>query len=139
MTAAHKTQNKIQAWSSLVFHCLRSSFYPSGAHPWDSRPVSVAGVAHYYLLYRPRSVPTALGPAPITPSPLASQGGYPRDCTLPPLLSLGGADHGGCGIPGGKDRRGERKGDERMSRDRGERGNYSGPIPGYTAAWSSTS
>ncbi len=26
-TAAHKTQTKIQAWSSLVFHCRHSSFY----------------------------------------------------------------------------------------------------------------
>ncbi len=26
-TAAHKTQTKIQAWSSLVFHCCHSSFY----------------------------------------------------------------------------------------------------------------
>ncbi len=63
MTAAHKTQIKVLAWSSLVFHCHRSSFYPSGALPWDSRPVSGAGVAHYHLLHRPRSVPTALGPA----------------------------------------------------------------------------
>ncbi len=28
-TAAHKTQIKLQAWSSLVFHCRRSSFCPS--------------------------------------------------------------------------------------------------------------
>ncbi len=27
--------------------------------------VSGAGVVHYHLLYRPRSVPTALGPAPL--------------------------------------------------------------------------
>ncbi len=64
-TAAHKTQIKVLAWSSLVFHCHRSSFYPPGALPWDSRPVSGAGVAHYHLLHRPRSVPTALGPAPL--------------------------------------------------------------------------
>uniref|UniRef100_A0A671PHM4 Uncharacterized protein n=1 Tax=Sinocyclocheilus anshuiensis TaxID=1608454 RepID=A0A671PHM4_9TELE len=31
----------------------------------DSRPVSGAGVAHYQLLQRPRSIPTALGPTPI--------------------------------------------------------------------------
>ncbi len=105
--------------------------------------MSGAGVTHYYLLHQPRSVPTALGPAPIVTHPhrpSQARGGYPRDCALPPLLSLGGADHGGCGIPGGKDRRGERKGDERMSRNRGEREEeYSGPIPGYTAAWSPTS
>ncbi len=65
MTAAHKTQTKIQTWSSLVFHCCHSSFNPSEAPPWDSRPVSGAGVVHYHLLHRPRSVPTALGPAPL--------------------------------------------------------------------------
>ncbi len=64
-TAAHQTQTKIQAWSSLVFHCRPSSFNPSEAPPWDSRPVSGAGVVHYQLLHRPRSVPTALGPAPL--------------------------------------------------------------------------
>ncbi len=64
-TAAHKTQTKIQAWSSLVFHCRHSSFNSSEAPPWDSRPVSGAGVVHYQLLHRPRSVPTALGPAPL--------------------------------------------------------------------------
>ncbi len=64
-TATHKTQTKTQAWSSLVFHCCHSSFNPSEAPPWDSRPVSGAGVVHYQLLHRPRSVPTALGPAPL--------------------------------------------------------------------------
>ncbi len=64
-----QTQTKIQAWSSLVFHCRHSSFNPSEAPPWDSRPVSGAGVVHYHLLHRPRSVPTALGPAP---APLAT-------------------------------------------------------------------
>ncbi len=54
-----------QAWSSLVFHCCHSSFNPPVAPPWDSRPVSGAGVVHYQLLHRPRSVPTALGPAPL--------------------------------------------------------------------------
>ncbi len=58
-------RTKIQAWSSLVFHCRHSSFNPSEAPPWDSRPVSGAGVVHYHLLHRPRSVPTALGPAPL--------------------------------------------------------------------------
>ncbi len=50
---------------SLVFHCRHSSFNPSEAPPWDSRPVSGAGGVHYHLLHRPRSVPTALGPAPL--------------------------------------------------------------------------
>ncbi len=50
-------------WSSLILHCHCSSFYPSGAPPWDSRPVNGAGVSHYNLLHR--SVPTALDPAPL--------------------------------------------------------------------------
>ncbi len=37
----------------------------SMAPPWDSRSVSGAGVAHYHLLHRLCSVPTALGPAPL--------------------------------------------------------------------------
>ncbi len=77
MTATHKTQTKIQAWSSLVFHCCHSSFNPSEAPPWDSRPVSGAGVVHYQLLHRPRSVPTALGPAPlVTTSKTMKAGGW---------------------------------------------------------------
>ncbi len=60
-----KHKLKFQAWSSLLFHCCHSSFNPSEAPPWDSRPVSGAGVVHYQLLHRPRSVPTALGPAPL--------------------------------------------------------------------------
>ncbi len=60
-----KHKPKFQAWSSLLFHCRHSSFNPSEAPPWDSRPVSGAGVVHYQLLHRPRSVPTALGPAPL--------------------------------------------------------------------------
>ncbi len=72
-TAAQKTQTKIQAWSSLVFHCCHSSFNTSEAPPWDSRPVSDAGVVHYQLLHRPRSVPTALGPAPLVTLTLPDQ------------------------------------------------------------------
>ncbi len=147
-TAAHKTQTKIQAWSSLIFHCRHSSFNPSEAPPWDSRPVSGAGVVHYHLLHRPRSVPTALGPAPLATYPHrpSQAGGYPRDCALPPPPPPlpGGARQGGRGVPGGKDRRGERKGDGRMRSDREERGErgkkkHLGPVPGHTAARSSTS
>ncbi len=39
---------RTQTWSSLVLHCRLSFFYPSGAPPWDSRPVRGAGVAHYH-------------------------------------------------------------------------------------------
>ncbi len=43
-----RTKHKLNPGLVLsVFHCRRSSFYPSGAPPWDSRPVSGAGVAHY--------------------------------------------------------------------------------------------
>ncbi len=89
-TATHKTQTKTQAWSSLVFHCCHSSFNPSEAPPWDSRPVSGAGVVHYQLLHRPRSVPTALGPAPLATYPHrpSQAGGYPRDCALLPPSPL---------------------------------------------------
>ncbi len=52
-------------------------FIPSGAPPWDSRPVSGAGVVHYHSLHRPRSVPTALGPAPLVTVPYK----YPM-CTM---------------------------------------------------------
>ncbi len=89
-TAAHKTQTKIQAWSSLLFHCRHSSFNPFEAPPWDSRPVSGAGNVHYHLLHRPRSVPTALGPAPLATYPHrpSQAGGYPRDCALLPPSPL---------------------------------------------------
>ncbi len=85
--------------------------------------MSGAGVAHYHLLHRPRSVPTALGPAPLVTYPHrpSQAGGYPRECALPPPPLPGGALQGGRGIPGGKDRRGERKGDGRMKSDREER------------------
>ncbi len=93
-TAAHKTQTKIQAWSSLVFHCRHSSFNPSEAPPWDSRPVSGAGVVHYHLLHRPRSVPTALGPAPLATIINAFIDTFDQfiasmvNRSLPPLLNL---------------------------------------------------
>ncbi len=85
-----KHKLKFQAWSSLLFHCCHSSFNPSEAPPWDSRPVSGAGVVHYQLLHRPRSVPTALGPAPLATYPhLPSAGrGVPtrlRSTPPPPL------------------------------------------------------
>ncbi len=59
----------------------------------------------------------------IPPSPLAGRGVPMRLRSTPPLPPLpGGARQGGRGVPGGKDRRGERKGDGRMRTDRGERG-----------------
>ncbi len=54
----------------------------------------------------------------IPPSPLAG----PRLRSTPPPPPLpGGTRQGGRGVPGGKDRRGERKGDGRMRSDREER------------------
>ncbi len=65
-------------------------FIPSEAPPWDSRPVSGAGVVHYHSLHRPRSVPTALGPAPLVTYPHrpSQAGGYSRDCALLPPSPL---------------------------------------------------
>ncbi len=121
-TATHKTQTKIQAWSSLVFQCRHSSFYSFrsssvGLETGEWRrchslsftpPASLRSHGS-----RPRSVPTALGPAPLVTYPHrpSQAGGYSRDCALlPPLPPLpGGARQGGRGVPGGKDRRGERK------------------------------
>ncbi len=81
----------------------------------------------------------------IPPSPLAGRGVPTRLRSTNPLPPLpGGARQGGRGVPGGKDRRGERKGDGRMRSDRDERGEREkkknlGPVPGHTAARSSTS
>ncbi len=47
------------------FPYLSTALHWPEAPPWDSRPVSGAGVVHYHSLHRPRSVPTALGPAPL--------------------------------------------------------------------------
>ncbi len=63
----HKVKSRPGPLSSS--NVVTPPFIPSEAPPWDSRPVSGAGVVHYHSLHRPRSVPTALGPAPlVTPS-----------------------------------------------------------------------
>ncbi len=64
------------------------------------------------------SAPPHSSHTPIAPR---RPGGTPETALYSPP-SLGGADHSGRGVPGGKDRRGERKGDGRMRRDRYERG-----------------
>ncbi len=128
-TATHtKHKLKLQAWSSLVFHYRHSSFNPSEAPPWDSRPVSGAGVVHYHSLHRPRSVPMALGPAPLVTyphRPLQARG-YPRDCALlpPSPLSRGepvraAAAYLGVRTDEARERR--RKDEEWQRRERGER------------------
>ncbi len=48
---------------------LPSAMFGEEQGTGDSRPVSGAGVVHYQLLHRPRSVPTALGPAPLATHP----------------------------------------------------------------------
>ncbi len=65
-TAAH-TKHKIKPRPGPLSssNVVTPPFIPSEAPPWDSRPVSGAGVVHYHSLHRPRSVPTALGPAPL--------------------------------------------------------------------------
>ncbi len=147
LTAAHKTQTKIQAWSSLVFHCCHSSFNPSEAPPWDSRLVSGAGVVHYQLLHRPRSVPTALGPAPLVTYPHrpSQAGGYSRDCALlPPLPPLPGgavrvaAAYLGVRTDEAREKETEGWGVTEKREGRKEKNKNLGPVPGHTAARSST-
>ncbi len=61
------TKHKVKSRPGLLSssNVVTPPFIPSEAPPWDSRPVSGAGVVHYHSLHRPRSVPTALGPAPL--------------------------------------------------------------------------
>ncbi len=107
----HKLKSRPGPLSSSTV--VTPPFIPSGAPPWDSRPVSGAGVVHYHSLHRPRSVPTALGPAPLVTYPHrpSQAGGYSRDCTLlpPSPLSRGEPVRAAAAYLGGKDRRGERK------------------------------
>ncbi len=72
-TATHKTQTKIPGLVLSPSTVVTPPFIPSGAPPWDSRPVSGAGVVHYHSLHRPRSVPTALGPAPLVTNTIPSK------------------------------------------------------------------
>ncbi len=91
----HKVKSRPGPLSSS--NVVTPPFIPSEAPPWDSRPVSGAGVVHYHSLHRPRSVPTALGPAPLVTYPHrpSQAGGYSRDCALlPPPPSPGGSPSG---------------------------------------------
>ncbi len=65
------------------------------------------------------SAPPHSSHTPIAPR---RPGGTPETALYSPLPPPRGARQGGRGVPGGKDRRGERKGDGRMRRDRDERG-----------------
>ncbi len=61
--------------------------------------------------------------SPHTPiAPRRPGGTHETALYSPPPPLPGGARQGGRGVPGGKDRRGERKGDGRMRSDREERG-----------------
>ncbi len=75
--------------------------------------MSGAGVVHYHSLHRPPLRSHGSRPRPtrhIPPSPLAGRGVLTRLRSTPtPPPSPGGARQGGRGVPGGKDRRGERK------------------------------
>ncbi len=84
----HKVKSRPGPLSSS--NVVTPPFIPSEAPPWDSRPVSGAGVVHYHSLHRPRSVPTALGPAPLVTYPHrpSQAGGYSRDCALLPPSPL---------------------------------------------------
>ncbi len=104
-TAANKTQTKIQAWSSLVFHCCHSSFY-------SFRSSSVGLETGEWrrcrsLSFTPPASLRSHGSRPrptrhIPPSPLAGRGVLTRLRSTPPLPPLpGGARQGGRGVPGG--------------------------------------
>ncbi len=108
-----KHKLKCQAWSSLVFQCRHSSFY-------SFRSSSVGLETGEWrrcrsLSFTPPASLRSHGSRPrptrhIPPSPLAGRGVLPRLRSTPPLPPLpGGARQGGRGVPGGKDRRGERK------------------------------
>ncbi len=111
----HTTQIKVQAWSTLtviappfiLLELLRGT-----RDRWVVQEsfiiINSTGLAPFPWLSAPPHSP-----------PLAGLGVIPKLRSLPPPLE--GADHGGCGVPGGKDRWGERKGDGRMSRDEREK------------------
>ncbi len=122
----HKLKSRPGPLSSS--NVVTPPFIPSEAPPWDSRPVSGAGVVHYHSLHRPRSVPTALGPAPLVTYPHrpSQAGGYSRDCALlpPSPLSRGepvraAAAYLGVRTDEARERR--RKDEEWQRRERGER------------------
>ncbi len=94
-------------------HCCHSSFYS-----FRSSSVGLeTGEWHRCrsLSFTPPASLRSHGSRPrptrhIPPSPLAGRGVLPRLRSTPPLPPLpGGARQGGRGVPGGKDRRGERK------------------------------
>ncbi len=127
-TATHKTQTKIQAWSSLLFHCRHSSFY-------SFRSSSVGLETGEWrrcrsLSFTPPASLRSHGSRPrptrhIPPSPLAGRGVLPRLRSTPPSpLSRGepvraAAAYLGARTDEARERR--RKDEEWQRRERGER------------------
>ncbi len=68
----------------LVIKMFKCSPVPASFFPYISTAL------HYHSLHRPRSVPTALGPAPLVTYPHrpSQAGGYSRDCALLPPSPL---------------------------------------------------
>ncbi len=93
---------------------------------WDRWVAQVLFIIIYSTGLAP--FPQLSAPPHSSHTPIAPRrpGGTPETALYsppPPLpLSPGGAHQGGRGVPGGKDRRGERKGDGRMRSYRDERG-----------------
>ncbi len=126
-TAARKTQTKIQAWSSLPStvvtpHLTLPKLLRGTRDRWVAQ---VSFITIYSTGLAP--FPRLLAPphSPHTPIAPRRPGGTHKTALYspPPLPPLpGGARQCGRGVPGGKDRRGERKGDGRMRSDREERG-----------------
>ncbi len=125
-TAAHKTQTKIPGLvlSRLPLLSLLLLFLPKLLRgTWDRWVVQVSFIIIYSTGLAP--FPRLSAPPHSSHTPIAPRrpGGTPETALYsPPPPLLGGARQGGRGVPGGKDRRGERKGDGRMRSDRDERG-----------------
>ncbi len=64
-TATHKTQLKSRPGPSLASTVVTPHLTLSEAPPWDSRPVSGAGVVHYQLLHRLAPFPRLSAPPPL--------------------------------------------------------------------------
>uniref|UniRef100_A0A8C2A9R2 Uncharacterized protein n=1 Tax=Cyprinus carpio TaxID=7962 RepID=A0A8C2A9R2_CYPCA len=47
-TSQNSLAFSLKVIADWILHCCHSSFYPSRASPWDSRPVSGTGVAHHH-------------------------------------------------------------------------------------------
>ncbi len=121
-TAAHKTQTKIQAWSSLSStvvtpHLTLPKLLRGTRDRWVVQVLFITNYSTGLAPFPRLSAPPHSSHTPIAPR---RPGGTPETALYSP--PLGGGRQGGRGVPGGKDRRGERKGDGRMRSDREARG-----------------